>query len=143
MTWITSVTASSSSNSEDATTTPKPTSCTSWRISARISAFAATSIPCVGSSSSRTLGFDTSARASASFCWLPPLRFPARISVLAGRMPSASTYSRASCRSLRIRRIPARLAVEWMGSARFARTDSPGTMAEARRSAGTSTAPAR
>ena len=48
-------------------------------ISRWISALAPTSTPCVGSSRISTAGDAASQRASATFCWLPPERFPAGI----------------------------------------------------------------
>ncbi len=49
-----------------------------------ISALAPTSIPRVGSSSSRSFGLVASQRASSTFCWLPPERLPASMSGFGG-----------------------------------------------------------
>ncbi len=63
----------SSSTSVELTTTAAPDSATLmiWRCS---SAFAPTSTPWVGSSSSSTRGASRSHLPSSTFCWLPPLK---------------------------------------------------------------------
>ena len=50
-----------------------------------------TSMPWVGSSMRSTRAFNSSARASATFCWLPPLSVPILASVCAGLTENIST----------------------------------------------------
>ncbi len=57
-------------------------------ISRRISAWAPTSMPRVGSSRIRKRGFIASQRASTTFCWLPPERSPTAFSASDVRMSS-------------------------------------------------------
>ena len=57
-----------------------------------ISAFAAMSMPRVGSSSMRTFGRVASHRASSTFCWLPPEREPTGVSAEGVLIPSAEMY---------------------------------------------------
>src|SRR5271166_264982 len=66
-TAIRSLTATSSSSSEEATSSARPC-CESLRMSETISACAPTSMPRVGSSRMRTRGFETKARAKSTFC---------------------------------------------------------------------------
>ena len=82
-------------------------------ISAWISAFAPTSTPRVGSSSSSTSGSRASALASTTFCWLPPdsrLTGPPSAPLIESRSRSSSTTERS--RSPRRRKPPRVSALE-------------------------------
>ena len=83
-------TRSTSSSSAEMNITDRPLSASSptrfWTWT-----FAPTSIPRVGSSSTRARGDRASRRASSTFCWLPPDSVPAGRSTSAGRMSRAST----------------------------------------------------
>ncbi len=72
ITWMTSERSSSSGRSELMTSTAVPWSASS-RTSRWISAFAPTSTPRVGSSSTITRGRRPSHLAMTIFCWFPPL----------------------------------------------------------------------
>ena len=94
------------------TSTPPPRAAKS-RISAWICALAATSTPCVGSSSSSTPTLRASHLARMTFCWLPPDSAAAGSAALRGRMSSSSISSATSRSPARaIEQAGARQAVE-------------------------------
>ncbi|MNL06784.1 hypothetical protein D3C87_1274320 [compost metagenome] len=95
-----SLTPMSSGNSEDMTITPTPSRASSliWRW---ISAFAPTSTPRVGSSRKTTCGSTDSIFASATFCWLPPLKVETASPTLFARNFSRRPNSSARFISLR------------------------------------------
>ena len=67
------------------------------------STLAPMSMPRVGSSRIRTVGFDASHLASTTFCWLPPDSAPTSWSTPVIRTSNCSVYSRATAFSVAAR----------------------------------------
>ena len=131
----------SSARSLELTSTPPPRLAKS-RISAWICALAATSTPCVGSSSSSTPTLRASHLARITFCWLPPDSAAARSDASRGRM-SSSSISSATSRSPAARSMrPPRVSRSRLGSRMLSRTERFITR-PSRRSPGTMPMPAR
>ena len=101
------------------------------------SAFAATSIPRVGSSRIRIRGRVASHFAITTFCWLPPDKSFTTCSRVAMRMRSEETYESVSSSSfLRPRKARKRRRARWTASVRFSRTFMGRTRACTLRSSG-------
>lgn len=131
----------SSSMSEEMSSTASPSPASS-SMSPWTSALAPTSMPRVGSSSSRTRGSRQSQRARSTFCWLPPESSPTFCSgldaLIRSRFMKISTTR--SCRARET--IPARESRGSAASTMFSRTERPGTIPSALRSSGSMLIPA-
>ncbi len=142
MTSSRSLTASTSSRSEEITSTARP-SAASASTRRWTSALAPTSMPCVGSSRISTFGRVASPRASATFCWLPPESVATRARTEAALIPSRETNDSASRSSAARSTSPSRLSSRSTPSEAFAATDISLTTPKRRRSSGTYAMPRR
>ena len=125
----------SSSFSDELTSSAAPRSAASWS-SPWISAFAATSTPRVGSSSSSTSESTASHLPSATFCWLPPLSVPTATSGDAARtrIVRITRSTIGAVRDFRYGSSRQRNAVTAI--VRLSRTDRPSTSPRTFRSGG-------
>ena len=132
MRWQTAI---SSPASEELTTAQAPASAAA-RISLCRAALVAMSTPCVGSSSSSTLGSRRSHLPNRIFCWLPPLKLDSGSSIpVTGRTFSRLNQVRVSDRSARREIFGQRQCTRSLARTRFSRAVWPLTTA-LRRSGG-------
>ena len=141
MTSSRSGTCTASSSSDVAKTMPRPRlACCVIR--SKMSAFAPTSTPRVGSSSSSTRGSVSRALPITTFCWLPPLSEPIGACELDVLTVTALTMRSTAVRSLPCWTENRRTKRPRLASVRFCPTDIDWTRPSRWRSSGTSATPA-